>query len=254
MNSHVREIEKALLSFPARTSSHHPESYIGGGQSRLRYIGLRVPHLRQAMRQGFSFSRKSTAELAQIWNQVWWESDCFEVMALALAWFYEPQQKAVLCDSWPLLQKWSSRIDNWAHSDTLSGLYARILEQNPQVVYPTLVDWSLSDQPWLRRLSVVSLLYYSSQRKKVLPFKKIRALVHPQIEFAHYYVQKGVGWTLRESSNVYPTETYAYLKKNISKVSSHAFSAATEKLPPRKKQLLKRLRKTKKLKIQRTRR
>lgn len=36
----------------------------------------------------------------------------------------------------PLLKKWSTRIDNWAHSDSLSGIYARILEYSP-----TLLLW-----------------------------------------------------------------------------------------------------------------
>ena len=55
-HAYIEEIERALSKFPVRTSSQVPESYIGGGQSRLRYLGLRVPHLRQAVREGFSFS------------------------------------------------------------------------------------------------------------------------------------------------------------------------------------------------------
>jgi 3-methyladenine DNA glycosylase AlkD len=80
----------------------------------------------------------------------------------------------------------------------------------------------------------VSLIYYSSQREKVLPLKKILDLIQPQLEFDHYYVQKGVGWTLREAYNVYPEKTFALVKKNIGKISAHAFSAATEKMPPKK--------------------
>jgi 3-methyladenine DNA glycosylase AlkD len=246
MKQYVLEIEGALSSFPKRTSVQNPESYIGGGQSNLRYIGLRVPHLQQAMRKGFSFSRQESKELAKIWDFVWWNSDCYEVMSMALAWFYDPKQKPILEQHWPLLEKWSSRIDNWAHSDTLSGVYARLLEQNSPLIYPTLEKWNSSKKPWLRRLSIVSLLYYSSQRETVLPLKKILSLVEPQLEFDHYYVQKGVGWTLREAFNVYPEPVFAFIEKNIGKVSAHAFSAATEKMNPKQKKLLKELRKVKK--------
>lgn len=246
MSQYILEVENALSSFPQRTSSQNPEAYIGGGQSKLRYIGLRVPHLQQAMRKGFSFSKGEPNELAKIWNQVWLNSDCFEVMSMALAWFYEPRQKHILKQHWSLLKKWSARIDNWAHSDTLSGIYARILEQDPEMIYPTLVKWNSSKNPWLRRLSIVSLIYYSSQREKVLPLKKILDLIQPQLEFDHYYVQKGVGWTLREVYNVYPEKTFAFVEKNIGKISAHAFSAATEKMPPKKKQHLKTLRKVSK--------
>ncbi len=240
---YATEIEQALFLFPKRTSSQNPGTYIGGGQSKLRYIGLRVPQLDEAMRTGFSFSKNEPKDLAMIWDRIWHLSDCYEVMSLALAWFCDSKQRVILKRYWPYLKKWSSRIDNWAHSDTLSGIYARILEGTPGLVYPTLVTWNGSKNSWLRRLSIVSLIYYSSQREKVLPLKKILVLLKPQLEFDHYYVQKGVGWTLRETSNVYPEPTYAFIEQNIKKLSATAFSAATEKMSQKQRAHLKGLRK-----------
>lgn len=244
VNPYVFEIEMALSQFPRRTSSLCPETYIGGGQSKLQYIGLSVPCLQQTLRKGFSFSTNAPEDLAEIWNQVWFDSNCFEVMSLALTWFCGPKQRTNLVRYWSLLKRWSLKVDNWAHSDTLSGLYARILEENPRTVYPTLVRWNTSTNPWLRRISIVSLIYYSSQRERVLPLNQILNLVRPQLEFDHYYVQKGVGWTLRETHNVYPEKTFTFIENNIKTISSHAFSSATEKMSPTKKQLLKNLRKS----------
>lgn len=238
---HVNEIETTLKRFPARTSRQVPEAYIGGGQSRLRYIGLKVPHLRQALRTGFSFSEGAPTDVARIWNDVWWNSDCFEVMALALMWFEHPKRREQLVTNWPILKRWSARIDNWAHADALAGLYSRVHENAPEV-YATFKFWNRSKNPWLRRLSIVSLFYYSSQRTKYPSFARVKALVDPQLEYDHHYVQRGVGWTLRETGNVYPKETLAYLEKNIHKLSAIAFSAATEKMPTKSRERLKRLR------------
>lgn len=239
----VLEVEKALESVPKRVSSQIPENYFGGGQSKLRYIGVRVPHLRQVMKDGFSFSHLNDSDHAKVWHFIWAHSDCFEVMAMALDWFYQPKQRHLLVQHWKLLKRWSSKIDNWAHSDTLSGIFARILEDDPAVIFPTLVQWNSAKNPWLRRLSIVSLIHYSSLRRQVLPLKKILNLVEPQLEYEHYYVQKGVGWTLREAYNLYPQKTFLFIKKNIHRVSSTAFSAATEKMPPEQKAVLKTLRK-----------
>ncbi len=243
MSQHLVELEQMLSMFPKRTSSQHPESYIGGGQSKLRFIGLRVPHLRLALRNGFSFSSDDPHAVAAVWDDVWNNSDCFEVMSLGLAWFYDPKQRGILLDQWPRLQKWSSKIDNWAHADCLSGIYARILEDSPKSVYPIFVTWNKSKNPWLRRLSIVSLLYYSSQRETVLPLNKILPLVKHQLEFDHYYVQKGVGWTLRETGNVYPDETYRFVEQHVQKISATAYSAATEKMSAKQRAHLKKLRK-----------
>ncbi len=241
MKHYLEEVEAALCLHPMRTGAHNPETYIGGGQSKLRYLGLKVPHVHQTQKKGFSFSQ--SLEAARIWDYIWHHSDCFEVMSLALGWFELKKKEGDLERHWPRLKRWSERIDNWAHSDGLSGVYASILEDSPELVYPTLVKWNRSKNPWLRRLSIVSLLFYSSQRKKrVLPFAKIIKLVEPQLEFEHYYVQKGVGWTLRETGNVYPEETYKFLEKNIGRISAAAFSACTEKLPAARKARLKALR------------
>lgn len=243
MKKYIDEIELALSSLPQRTSAHNPEAYIGGGQSQLTYIGLRVPDLRQTYRTGFSFSKKPPEDVVKIWNYVWLNSKCYEVMSLALIWFEDPLQRKILKNHWTLLKKWSSRIDNWAHADTLSGIYARIHEESPAEVYETFKKWNSSNNPWLRRLSIVSLIFYSSQRKKAPPLNRVIALLKPQLKFDHYYVQKGVGWTLREAGNVYPDQIYAFIEKNIHNISSQAFSAATEKMSPKRRDHLKQLRK-----------
>lgn len=62
------------------------------------------------------------------------------------------------------------------------------------------------------------------------------------VESSDHYVQKGVGWTLRELHNVYPKETYAFLAANIDRLKSYAFSASTEKMTQDGKARLKRLR------------
>jgi 3-methyladenine DNA glycosylase AlkD len=58
-----------------------------------------------------------------------------------------------------------------------------------------------------------------------------------------YYVQKAVGWTLRELGTVYPKQTFSYLISHIKSVSSIAFTIATEKMNMDVKKELKALRK-----------
>lgn len=243
MNQHLKEVQSKLLSFDKRTSKQNPESYIGGGQSNLKYIGLRVPDLRNAHKEGFSFSKKSPEQVAEIWDYIWFNSDCFEVMAMALLWFEDPKRRKDLKMYWPLLKKWSIRIDNWAHSDTLSGIYARIHEDLPKEVYTTFKSWGTSKNPWLRRLSIVGVIFYSSQRKVVPELTKVISLIKPQLKFDHYYVQKGVGWTLREVGNIYPKDTYRFMQDNLKDISAQAFSAAVEKMPVKKREFLKNQRK-----------
>ena len=238
----TREVEAALALLPVPKTKWAPEAYLGGGQSKLNYLGLRAEQMKAAMKRGFSFSNGTPREVARSWDRVWHESNSFEAMALALAWFNDPKRRDTLSAHWPVLKKWSKRIDNWAHADVLSGLYARIHEDVGHEIYSTFDAWGDSKNPWLRRLSIVSLYYYSSARRKQPTFKKAITLIERQLDHPHYYVQKGVGWALRESGNVYPRETFLFLERHVHRISSTAFSAAVEKLSVPKREQLKRLR------------
>ena len=125
---------------------------------------------------------------------------------------------------------WINRVDCWEHSDDLSKIYAHTLENHPEWIVPVLEKWNKDENPWKRRQSIVSLIEYASKRKKVLPFSKLISFIDPLLSDKDYYVQKGIGWTLREVYNVYPKKTLTYLRKNLLNISSIAYSAATEKV------------------------
>ena len=96
---------------------------------------------------------------------------------------------------------------------------------------------------WKRRQSVVSLLYFSRTKKVYLPFDKIATLIKHLLSDNEYYVQKGVGWALREMHTVYPTESLQFFKEHINKISAIAFTICMEKMTTEEKEVLKQLRK-----------
>ena len=60
-----------------------------------------------------------------------------------------------------------------------------------------------------------------------------------------YYVQKGIGWALREASNVYYDYTLDFIMQHIKEIKPAAYSAAIEKLQPNHLEQVKVLRKKK---------
>jgi hypothetical protein len=105
MKHYVKEVEIALSHYPQSTSKQIPESYIGGGQSKLRFFGLRTPDVRATLVAGFSFSTDDQEAVAKVWDHIWHHSDCFEVMSLALGWYESPKQAKILVNHWPRLKK-----------------------------------------------------------------------------------------------------------------------------------------------------
>ena len=211
--------------------------------SELNFLGYTVPEQRIFALKGYSFSELPHKKQIQIWDYIWKNSGISEAMSQALLFCEKFSRSEELVELWPTLKHWSSRIENWAHSDSLSSFYSQILELAPNKILPTLKRWNKDKHPWKRRLSIVSLLYYSRERKKYLPYKTLEAMVKPLLNDSHVYVQKGVGWTLREMGNIYPKETARFIKENCLKLSSIAFTTATEKWRSSEKHPLKRARK-----------
>jgi len=114
----------------------------------------------------------------------------------------------------------------------------------PNEVYVRLKEWNRDENLWKRRQSVVSLLYYSRTKKQHLPFNDIKQLIMPLLPDKEYYVQKGVGWALRELYTVYPEQALPWLKQNIKQISSIAFAIAIEKMDVVTVLEIKQLRKT----------
>ena len=190
-------------------------------------VGLGVPLTRKLARSRFSFSDESPATKLKIWNYAWENTGCYEVMSLCI---YIFQHRTISKSEFSTLKRWVDRCYCWEHSDDLSKIYADVVENNPSWILPALRLWNKSPSRWKRRQSVVSLLEYASKRYTFLPFTELLSFVEPLLDDCDYYVQKGVGWTVREIYNVYPAETLRFIRKSILRIQPQAYSAATGKL------------------------
>ncbi len=199
---------------------------------------------RQLAKHKYSFSFLPFDQQILIWNYIWKHANSH--MTKTQAYFYCEKfahKKKELLVSWNIIKHWQNYVTGWGECDALAKLYTKILELIPRQVLPVLKSWNRSSNQWKRRQSVVSLLYFSRTKKLFLPYKEIIGSINNLLNDKEYYVQKGVGWTLKELYRVYPKPTFEYLKENIKKISPIAFTPAIEKLTLKEKQELKRFRK-----------
>jgi 3-methyladenine DNA glycosylase AlkD len=195
-------------------------------------------------KQKFSFSERSKSEQLIIWDYIWNKSSDFWICVQSFLFLeMNMKDKCFLADSWETIKKWQKKVDNWGKCDALSKIYTKVLEIIPEKVLEQLKQWNKSKKLWDKRQSLVSLLYFSRTKSIILPYETIIPFVIELIDDKEYYVQKGVGWTLKELYCVYPNKTLKYIEKNATRISAIAFSAAIEKLDKADKERLKKLRK-----------
>lgn len=229
--SYITEVESTVAKIAKNTHSSagkERRSYYG---TVNKVLGLTVPQQRQLLKIGYSFSKLPIHDQLIIWDSIWRHSKYHESKAQALFWLSNIQDTKILIGFWSTINKWTEHVDSWDASDNLSSVYVRILEDADHVIYPTLQKWNKSTNSWERRQSIVSLLYYSSARRKVLSHKKILSLIEKLIKDRDKFVQKGVGWALRECYSIYPVATEKFIRQHATAISAIAFTAAAEKWP-----------------------
>lgn len=238
MPSLLKTIEKEFKALmPVANQKFLAQDYVGGGTSHLMFLNIKIPLVRSYLGNA-DFKKATWADM----QELWYKSNIFEVKALALFWL-EKQNIEFLLKNISSIIRLNTGIDNWAHSDTYSGILARIYEESPKALEKTYLTWNKSKNPWQRRISMVGLLFYSRCRKKYPQHKKLISFVKPHLTAEEYYVQKAVGWTLREIYNLYPKETLSFVEKEISNIHPHAWYATSEKMPKSTKNKLVELRK-----------
>ena len=214
-----KEVEDATRGLSATGKRHE--------KGPLSCYYIKVPDVRRRAKEGYSFSSASSDELLQIWDHIWNTSDTYEVMSQCL---YHYQGRPLTRSEFTKIKEWVIKVTCWEHSDDLSKILAGVTEENPTWIIPALKSWNRSKSPWERRQSIVALMEYSKKREKVQSFSLMISLVENLLSDEDYYVQKAVGWTLREIGNVYPRETLTFIDQNVARISPNAWSSATRKL------------------------
>jgi 3-methyladenine DNA glycosylase AlkD len=243
----VVDREMRRLAKPGRVVSskwnHYPVA--------LEVLNITLPKQRERFKKGYQeLEGLSRDEQARIWIDVWQNSNVMPSLSQSIfffeSWAKEQRRLKARGDVqfafdpiWEMLTRMVDRVDNWIHSDGLSSLISAAVEERPSERYPLLLKWNRDQNPWRRRQSIVSLHYYARFRERPLPSSKTLPLIRNLLRDEHFYVQRGVGWALRECRNVDPIATLRFLEKHIADIPPIGYFAAVENLDAKTQSRLK---------------
>ncbi len=199
-------------------------------RSAMRYVGIRVPALRSRVRQGFSFYALDPPQILDIWDDLWMGSEWGDVLHAAEEYYRPIVRRQATPDMWPVMRKWIARVENWAHSDVLSWTYSRLVEADRETVLPVLRCWNAGEDLWPKRVSIVSLIHYG-KNAVYLPPEVVLPMLDNCIEDRRHYMQRAVGWVLRDMWRAYPDEVGDYVLRVLPRIAPAAFTRAIERQP-----------------------
>lgn len=203
------------------------------------FYGITVPQLRAIAKE--VAKNISIYDAYNLFDELW-NSGNHEEMSFA-CFLLQNYKKDINLDMWKFLMHGEKpRIEkakSWDHIDDISShLTGVIFLNNSNQLQHEIKNLSVSKNPWMRRLSIVSQ-YPSIKKGKIqLAILLAEKLVYDE----DIYVQKGVGWMLREAGKKNPIQVQEFIKMHR-QMKPFALSYALEKMPQFKK-LIKNLKET----------
>jgi 3-methyladenine DNA glycosylase AlkD len=134
-------------------------------------------------------------------------------------------------------ERWlKTYVSSWGSCDHLCTGPIGVLIAQYQQLAVKVRPWRRSRNRWVRRGAAVSLIMPVRQR---LLLDEVFRTADTLLEDQDDMVQKGYGWMLKEASNRFPDEVFAYVMKQKARMPRTALRYAIEKLPPtRRKQAM----------------
>jgi 3-methyladenine DNA glycosylase AlkD len=151
----------------------------------------------------------------------------YEEASFAVSFMYS-NTESFTAEAFGRLGRWlEDGIINWAHTDVLSGKALSHFITHKIIEVDSLKEWNDSESKWKRRAVPVTLIDVIDTD---IPLKKLLSVIEPLMLDAEKFVQKGLGWFLREAWKVYPEETEDFLLKWKDTCGRIIIQYATEKM------------------------
>ncbi|MCK4585202.1 DNA alkylation repair protein [candidate division WOR-3 bacterium] len=195
---------------------------------QINFLGVRTPIVRDISKKYFSqIKGKSKKEIFEICEQLL-EKEYSEEQGIAFGWAARLKDEFGPTD-FKRFKSWLKKyVNNWGHCDGFClGVLGPFVLMFPEFM-GEVKEWTKSKNRWFRRASAVLMISLLEDKKYLKDVFKISDLLMMDQDDL---VQKGYGWLLKEASNKYLQEVFAYVIKNKAKMPRTALRYAIEKMP-----------------------
>ncbi|MGJ7920661.1 DNA alkylation repair protein [Neobacillus sp. LXY-4] len=110
-----------------------------------------------------------------------------------------------------LMEKLITTKSWWDTVDTLASQPVGTIVADAKELIPAVIDgWSIHENMWLRRTSILFQLKYKQATDEELLYRYILANAGSK----EFFIQKAIGWALREYSKTNPESVKQFIEKN----------------------------------------
>jgi 3-methyladenine DNA glycosylase AlkD len=98
----------------------------------------------------------------------------------------------------------------WDSVDSIAPIVGELARKYPEIIEETIDGWAVDDNFWLRRSAILFQLKYKQQTNEDLLYDYIGK----NADSKEFFIQKAIGWALREYSKTNPVSVKAFIEGN----------------------------------------
>jgi 3-methyladenine DNA glycosylase AlkD len=208
MRSLLSELQRELRLVADPEKAIQMQAYM---KSAMPYHGVSSPLVKKICRKVFADLQLTSrtawqAHVAHIWRHATCREERYAALnlcAVRLARPFQEPRAMKMYEDMIVTGAW------WDYVDELAHRVGDILRDHPRQIGPMMREWSRCDDLWKRRASIICQRSFKAGTDLDLLY----ACIEPSLESREFFLQKAIGWALRQHAWTDPGEVIAYVKR-----------------------------------------
>ena len=191
--------------------------------NKFEYIGIKTPERRKIFKNFFK-EYKNEEKIDWEFVNKCWENRYREFQYVAADYLKDKKDKLTI-DDIPKIKQFTLKKSWW---DTIDNLDMTIgaLALKDSNVNKILLEWSIDENIWLRRIAIDHQLL----RKEKTNTELLEKILKNNLGQAEFFINKAIGWALRDYSKTNPEWVKNFIEKNKEKMAKLSIKEASKYL------------------------
>ena len=191
--------------------------------NKFEYIGIKTPERRKIFKNFFK-EYKNEEKIDWEFVNKCWENEYREFQYVGADYLKNMKDKLTIDD----IPKFKQLILKKSWWDTIDNLDMTIgaLALKDSNVNKILLEWSLDENIWLRRIAIDHQLL----RKEKTNTELLEKILKNNLGQAEFFINKAIGWALRDYSKTNPEWVKNFIEKNKEKMAKLSIKEASKYL------------------------
>ena len=187
------------------------------------FLGIAAPE-RNARYKKYFPSAKKTKIIDWDFVDTCWEKDAREYQYVAVN-YLKAMQSYLTKSDLPKLERLVVTKSWWDTVDILDRVVGSLVYDKPKLG-EIILQWSLSDNIWLRRVAIDHQLL----RKEKTDVHLMEKILLNNLDQTEFFINKAIGWALRDYSKTNPDWVASFIEKNKERMAELSIKEASKYL------------------------